>query len=87
MQVFPSRKTEHFRRIQDASGVDYADMIFFDNEFRNIADVSTLGVCCHYVPDGMTLEAWAEGLDVFQRGKAAGAHEDHSKSTARRRWY
>jgi magnesium-dependent phosphatase 1 len=36
MQIFPGGKTTHFRRLREASGVDYAQMIFFDDEPRNV---------------------------------------------------
>jgi hypothetical protein len=85
-QIFPDRKTKHFEAIRKASGVDFHDMIFFDNEFRNIADVSALGVCCVYVPDGLDLSSWEKGLQQFAEGVAAGKHTDFSKDR-RRGWY
>ena len=30
-------------RIKTASGVEYKDMLFFDDEYGNIEDISTLG--------------------------------------------
>ena len=33
----------HPYSIHKSSGVDYSDMLFFDDEYRNIRDISTLG--------------------------------------------
>jgi hypothetical protein len=41
-------------------------MLFFDNESGNIRSVSELGVKCVYCPDGVTAEAWQQGLDLFK---------------------
>ena len=61
-QIYPDRKTVHFGRIHAASGVAYRDMLFFDNEQRNVRDVAGLGVTSVHTPDGMTSALWKEGL-------------------------
>ena len=45
--------------------MSFRDMIFFDDEHRNIDSVSRLGVAAHFVPEGMNgrllesaLRAW-----------------------------
>ena len=48
------------------TGKDYDTMLFFDNERYNIDSVSQLGVKCVYCPDGLTEEAWREGMGLFQ---------------------
>lgn len=53
-EIYPGSKVTHFSKIQKASGVDYKDMIFFDDEHRNIVDVGKLGVTCVLVKDGVT---------------------------------
>jgi magnesium-dependent phosphatase 1 len=52
-EIYPSSKLQHFAALRDASGVDYSDMLFFDDEMRNIREVSHLGVTCIHVPDGL----------------------------------
>ena len=42
-------------------------MLFFDDDPYNIRDVSRLGVTCVETPDGVTLEAWEEGLERLSR--------------------
>jgi magnesium-dependent phosphatase 1 len=45
MQIFPGTKTTHFRRLREASGVDYAQMIFFDDEPRNVRNPMWSRMC------------------------------------------
>jgi magnesium-dependent phosphatase 1 len=67
MEVYPVRsKTEQFHRLKAKSGVPFERMLFFDNEARNVREVATLGVCCVYTPDGMTVDNWREGVALFE---------------------
>ena len=54
----------HFR-IKKVSGVDYTDMLFFDDENRNIVDVTRLGVLSILVKNGVSHAVIKEGLDQF----------------------
>jgi magnesium-dependent phosphatase 1 len=38
--------------IHERSGIAYEDMVFFDNERRNVTDCRSLGITCVYTPDG-----------------------------------
>lgn len=50
-------------RFKKASGIDFEDMLFFDDEMRNIRDISKLGVTAIYVTSsGMTLKLFEKGL-------------------------
>lgn len=53
--------------IQKASQVSYEDMLFFDDEHRNIRDVSTLGVHAILVTNGVTYAAIENGLKSFRK--------------------
>ena len=64
-------KTEQFHRLKEKSGVPFDEMLFFDNESRNVREVATLGVCCQYTPDGMTVEHWREGLAKYEEHRGA----------------
>lgn len=66
-------KRDHFRDLQRKTGVEFADMIFFDNERRNIVAVEPLGVTCVLVPRGMTTKKWDEGLRDFAVANTAAA--------------
>ena len=70
-EVYPGDKTTHFRNFKKDSGVEFHDMIFFDNEWRNCRDVARMGVVCVHTPDGMTTDKWEEGLRAFAEAKAA----------------
>lgn len=52
-EIFPASKNEHFIKIATKSKVEFRDMVFFDDESRNINDVSLLGVECVQVFDGL----------------------------------
>jgi magnesium-dependent phosphatase 1 len=59
---------DHFRRISLECGIDYEDILFFDNEYGNCQSVASLGVSVVYCPDGVTREVWNMGLyDEFPR--------------------
>lgn len=62
IQIFPGNKTSHFQRIQQASGVRYEDMLFFDDEARNRNVQTELGVTFCLVPDGITRDEMDRGV-------------------------
>ena len=53
-EIYPGDKTVHFAKLQEATGIPYSEMIFFDDEQRNIEDVASLGVQVHLVTHGIT---------------------------------
>ncbi|XP_038226394.1 magnesium-dependent phosphatase 1-like isoform X2 [Dermochelys coriacea] len=67
VEIYPGGKSAHFHRLQQDTGVPFAQMLFFDDEERNIRDVSKLGVTCVLVPDGMTQALLTQGLEAFTR--------------------
>ncbi|XP_036210510.1 uncharacterized protein LOC118678732 isoform X2 [Myotis myotis] len=42
-EIYQGSKVTHFERLQQKTGVPFSQMIFFDDEKRNIVDVSKLG--------------------------------------------
>lgn len=52
-QIYPGNKTTHFERIHRDSGIEYVEMLFFDDESRN-KNVEVLGVTMWLVRDGVT---------------------------------
>ena len=91
MEVYPVRsKTEQFHRLKAKSGVPFERMLFFDNEARNVREVATLGVCCVYTPDGMTVDNWREGVAQFEehavenRGQGGDRSENGMRPSLRR---
>ncbi len=55
-EIYPGSKTQHFQRLRNRTGVDYERMLFFDDEHRNVEEVSALGVCARLVEEGMTMQ-------------------------------
>ena len=64
-EIFPSRKIQHLENIREASGVELENMLFFDDEMRNLYDLRPLGVKCVFVPDGLNDRLFREGLELF----------------------
>ncbi|XP_076756101.1 magnesium-dependent phosphatase 1 isoform X1 [Xylocopa sonorina] len=64
-EIYPGCKVTHFSKIQKASGIDYKNMIFFDDEHRNIVDVGKLGVTCIFVQSGVTRALVENALKNF----------------------
>lgn len=54
-----------FIRISKACKIGLEDMLFFDDEHRNIADLEKLGVVSILVKDGMTIKVLMDGLKKF----------------------
>lgn len=54
-EIYPSVKTSHLTRIRDHFKVEFSEMVFFDDEYRNIADVEKLGVKTVHVTSGIHL--------------------------------
>ncbi|KAL6717499.1 hypothetical protein ACLMJK_005414 [Lecanora helva] len=75
LQIFPGDKKQHFAKIQKASAVDYADMLFFDDEVRN-RNVESLGVVMHLVRDGVTRVEVDKGVREWRRRNRREEKED-----------
>uniref|UniRef100_A0AAY5KLE6 Magnesium-dependent phosphatase 1 n=1 Tax=Esox lucius TaxID=8010 RepID=A0AAY5KLE6_ESOLU len=43
-EIYPGSKVSHFRKLHADSGFKFSEMMFFDDEHRNITDVSNLGM-------------------------------------------
>ncbi|TWT30482.1 Acid Phosphatase [Posidoniimonas corsicana] len=67
-EIYPSSKLRHFAALRDASGCDHDQMLFFDDEHRNIHEVGGLGVTSVLVEQGMTHGLFREGLEQFAAG-------------------
>ena len=72
-EIYAGSKQLHFEKLRTASGVPFADMLFFDNEKGNVTDVRQLGVTCVYCPGGMSEQAWEEGIVRFAASKTMDA--------------
>ncbi|KAI3448229.1 hypothetical protein Pfo_004894 [Paulownia fortunei] len=72
-EIFSSwtHKTDHFQKINRRTGVPYNEMIFFDDEDRNIEAVSKMGVTSILVDNGVNLGALRQGLSKFSQNRSS----------------
>ncbi|MCC5930868.1 MAG: magnesium-dependent phosphatase-1 [Cyclobacteriaceae bacterium] len=61
-EIYPGDKTLHFNKLKKKSGIPFEKMIFFDDEIRNIRDVTALGVTSIYVQNGIHRELVEENF-------------------------
>lgn len=61
VEIYPGSKTTHFERIRKTSGLEYEQMLFFDDEARN-RNVESLGVTMYLVTDGVSRGEVDEGV-------------------------
>lgn len=66
LQIYPGTKTTHFERLYKESGIEYEDMLFFDDESRN-KNVEVLGVVMQLVRDGITREEIDAGVRSWRK--------------------
>jgi magnesium-dependent phosphatase 1 len=55
-EIYPSSKIQHFSKIKKHFRMTYSEMVFFDDEHRNIHEVRKLGVEAVFVADGLKKE-------------------------------
>lgn len=65
-EIYPGDKTTHMDKIHKASGIDFKDMLFFDDESRN-KNVETLGVVMRLIRDGVTRHEIDEGIRAWRK--------------------
>ena len=57
IEIFPGDKIKHFANLKQATGIDYEDMLFFDDardgKYGNCEPVSSLGVLSVHCPNGL----------------------------------
>lgn len=68
-QIFPGDKKQHMSRLREKTGVDYRDMLFFDDEHRN-KNVEQLGVVFWLVRDGVTWGEVERGVQEWRKRRA-----------------
>lgn len=53
-EIYPSSKTQHLSQILDQTLKTTDDVVFFDDEMRNIYDVSNMGIKSIHIPNGIS---------------------------------
>lgn len=66
-EIFPSSKTVHFKNLQESTDFNYHNMLFFDDEMRNIHEVGELGVTSVYVENGLNVPLFENGLAKWRK--------------------
>lgn len=65
-EIYPSSKVRHFNAIALKADISLSEMIFFDDEERNIREVSELGVFAVHARAGMNFDLWNHAAGVFK---------------------
>ena len=69
-EMYPGSKLKHFERFHVESGIAYEDMVFFDDEKRNIVELGRIGVTCEEIEsDGTTWGSVGRVLKAFAEAK------------------
>lgn len=55
-EIYPGSKIQHLNNIARDSAITFGDMVFFDDEHRNIHDAKGIGVESIHVPNGVNYE-------------------------------
>jgi len=71
VEIFPGDKKQHFRNLRRASGIDFSEMLFFDDardgKYGNCEPVSSLGVLSVHTPHGIFEESiWTNALEHYK---------------------
>jgi len=66
-EIYPGSKVSHFRSLQKKTGLDYGDMLFFDDEARNRNVEKELGVQLILVPKGVNNEVFDKGVLAWRK--------------------
>ncbi|XP_077983475.1 magnesium-dependent phosphatase 1-like [Glandiceps talaboti] len=73
-EIYPGCKKTHFGKFHKQSKIAYEDMLFFDDEPRNIRDISKIGVTCIHIDEtyGVTKKVFEDGLKEFAKNRSKG---------------
>ncbi|XP_018323154.1 magnesium-dependent phosphatase 1 isoform X2 [Agrilus planipennis] len=66
-EIYPSSKVKHFNQFRKQSGIEFDEMLFFDDDCRNIAALERIGVVSVLVKNGVNTNVIEEGLAEYAR--------------------
>jgi magnesium-dependent phosphatase 1 len=66
LEIYPGDKKTHFAKLQKKSGLEYEEMLFFDDESRN-KNVETLGVVMQLVNNGVSMKEIDRGVESWRK--------------------
>eukprot|EP00180_Rhodochaete_pulchella_P001519 Plantae.Rhodophyta-Rhodochaete_pulchella.ctg2334.p1 GENE.Plantae.Rhodophyta-Rhodochaete_pulchella.ctg2334~~Plantae.Rhodophyta-Rhodochaete_pulchella.ctg2334.p1 ORF type:complete len:340 (+),score=59.22 Plantae.Rhodophyta-Rhodochaete_pulchella.ctg2334:695-1714(+) len=59
----------HLEMLHERTGVEYNDMLYFDNQRYNVAEAQIMGLCALFVKHGFAEGTFIRSLDSFQQFK------------------
>ncbi|KAG4101799.1 putative magnesium-dependent phosphatase 1,putative [Neocallimastix lanati (nom. inval.)] len=65
IEIYPTSKVRHIKQIAKKFDINLNEILFFDDENRNIHDIRGIGVTSILVNNGMTVKVLHEGLKKF----------------------
>ncbi|KAK9238267.1 magnesium-dependent phosphatase-1 [Lipomyces kononenkoae] len=69
LEIYPGSKITHFNFIQKQTGIEYRDMLFFDDETRNKEVEHRLGVKFMFVTEGVTWKLYHQAIEDWRGHK------------------
>jgi magnesium-dependent phosphatase 1 len=66
LEIYPGDKKTHFAKLHKKSGLEYEEMLFFDDESRN-KNVETLGVVMQLVKNGVSKKEIDRGVEAWRK--------------------
>jgi magnesium-dependent phosphatase 1 len=75
-------KVKHLKHIASETGVALENMVFFDNERSNIAEVERIGPTCVYCPRGMKDGLFRDGLALHLGTTSSGRRRNNKEEPA-----
>lgn len=71
LEIYEGSKMKHFASLHKRTGIPYEDMLFFDDESRNL-ETEELGLTMMLIEDGVTWEKIGQGVELW-RSRRSGA--------------
>ncbi len=65
-EIYPDSKLTHFSKLNQQSGIPFQQMLFFDDEYRNIDEVGELGVNVVHVKNGLNKKLFNSGFELLK---------------------
>ena len=59
-EIYPGDKQKHLKKISNDSGIVLEDIVFFDDEMRNITSTQSIGVNAVWVSSGINNELFSQ---------------------------
>lgn len=71
LEIYPGCKVTHFNQFKKQSGIPLENMLFFDDESRNIVDINKIGSVAILVKNGVNSGVIENGIKEFVSRKGS----------------